>query len=125
MARSRTPPAKAQVIGAALKNGGRYRDRIAPSGRPALGEPYAYMTEAERTAWQMFVDELPWLNGSHRAMMQLACRLRARLHTDPDVGVNAMQVYSAILSKLGATPADQSRVNMPDESDDEHDRFFH
>lgn len=126
MARPRLPAAKAAVSGAALKDAGRFKDRKAPKGTRALGQPYKFMTEAEQAAWFEFANELPWLNSSHRALLQLACRLRARLNTDPDMGVNAMQAYSAVLSKLAATPVDETKVSHGDEAEaDPADQFFH
>lgn len=117
MARPRLPAAKAEVTGAAIKDAGRFKDRKPPKRTRALGEPYKAMSDAEQIAWHEFADELPWLNSSHRALLQLACRLRARLNNDPDMGVNAMQAYSAILSKLAATPVDETKVNHGDEAD--------
>lgn len=124
MARPRLPATKAEVIGAALKDAGRFKDRKAPKSRP-LGQPYKQMSDAEQSAWFEFADELPWLNSGHRALLHLACRLRARLNNDPDMGVNAMQAYSAILSKLAATPVDETKVSYGGEEDeDPADKFF-
>lgn len=126
MPRPRLPAAKAEVGGAALKDAGRFKDRKAPRGTRKLGDPYKSMPEDEQAAWHEFAAELPWLNSSHRALLQLACRLRARLNNDPDMGVNAMQAYSAVLSKLAATPVDETKVSAPDgEDEDPTDRFFH
>lgn len=126
MPRPRLPAAKAEVGGAALKDAGRFKDRKAPKGTRKLGEPYKMMSDAEQNAWHEFAVELPWLNSSHRALLQLACRLRARLNTDPDMGVNAMQAYSAVLSKLAATPVDETKVSGRDDEDqDPTDAYFH
>ena len=126
MANPRLPAIKAEVTGAAAKNAGRYTDRKAPKGTRPLGQPYKAMPEAEQAAWFEFAEELPWLNSSHRALLQLACRLRARLNTDPDMGVNAMQAYSAVLSKLAATPVDETKVSHGGEEEtDPADAFFH
>lgn len=125
MPRPRLPAAKAEVSGAALIHAGRFADRKAPKRTRALGEPYKMMSDAEQAAWHEFADELPWLNSSHRALLHLACRLRARLNTDPDMGVNAMQAYSAILSKLAATPVDETKVSHGDDGDeDPSDKYF-
>lgn len=124
MPRPRLPAAKAAVSGAAIINAGRFEGRTGPKARK-LGDPYKAMGEAEQAAWHEFAGELPWLNFGHRALLQLACRLRARLNTDPDMGVNAMQAYSAILSKLAATPVDETKVDHGDEGEaDPTDRFF-
>lgn len=125
MARPRLPQAKAEVSGAALKNPGTFKDRKAPKGTRALGLPYARMTPGQVEAWQEFRDELPWLNSAHRALLQLACVLRDRLNNDPEMGVNALSAYSSILSKLAATPVDETKVGMPDgEDEDPADQFF-
>lgn len=125
MARPRLPAGKAEVSGAVINDAGRFKDRKAPKGTRALGEPYAAMTDHEQNAWHEFASELPWLNSSHRALLQVACRLRARLNTDPDMGVNALQAYSAVLSKLAATPVDATKVSMPDgDDDDPTDGYF-
>lgn len=125
MARPRLPQAKAEVSGAVLKNPGTFKDRKAPKGTRPLGEPYARMTPGQVEAWEEFRAELPWLNSSHRALLQLACVLRARLNEDPDMGVNALSAYSSILSKLAATPVDETKVGVPDgEDEDPADRFF-
>jgi hypothetical protein len=124
MARPRLPAAKAEVSGAAVMNAGRFKDRKAPKTRP-LGAPYKTMTVGQAAAWKEFASELPWLNGAHRALLQVACVLRARLNEDPDMGVNAITTYSAVLSKLAATPVDETKVSVPDgEEEDPADRFF-
>ena len=126
MANPRLPAAVADVTGAAARSPYRHKDRKAPKGTRPLGEPYKAMSEAEQAAWHEFASELPWLNSSHRALLQLACRLRARLNTDPDMGVNAMQAYSAVLSKLAATPVDETKVSKGDgEDEDPADQYFH
>lgn len=125
MSNPRQPAAKAEATGAAIKNPGRHAARKAPKGTRPLGNPYAKMTDPEQAAWLEFADELPWLNSSHRALLQLACRLRARLNDDPEMGVNAMQAYSAILSKLAATPVDETKVSYGDDGEeDPADAYF-
>lgn len=124
MAKPRLPAAKAEVSGAAIINAGRFKDRMAPKRTRPLGEPYATMTDPQRVAWEEFRDELPWLNNSHRAILRLACMMHVRME-EADVGVNQIQTYSAILSKLAATPVDETKVSSPDgEDEDPEDRFF-
>ena len=125
MANPRLPASKAAVSGAAIKNPQRHKGRKTPKGVRAVGEPYTAMTDDQKQAWRDFRDELPWLNGSHRALLQLACVLRARLNTDPEMGVNALSAYSSVLSKLAATPVDETKVGSTDEEDeDPEDKFF-
>ena len=126
MSNPRLPAAKAAVSGAALKNPGRHAGRRAPKGTRPLGEPYARMTDAQKIAWEEFRAELPWLNSSHRPLLRLACLWTAKLD-DPeaDLGVSATQALSSILSKLGATPVDETKVSAPDgEDEDPADRYF-
>lgn len=126
MAKPRLPAAKAQALGADVVNAGRFKDRKAPRGTRPLGKPFASMTPEQRAAWVEFAAELPWLNSSHRAILQVACVLRARMNENAEIGVNALQTYSAVLSKLAATPVDETKVSMADDEDeDPADRFFH
>ena len=47
------------------------------------------------------------------------------METDPDMGVSALQALGAALSKLGATPVDETKVNHGGDGDEEtDDRFF-
>lgn len=125
MPRPRLPQSKAEVSGATLKDPGRFKDRKTPKGTRPLGEPYKSMTDDQCEAWEAFRSELPWLNSSHRALLQLACVLRARLNTDPDMGVNALSAYSSVLSKLAATPVDETKVSSPDDEDeDPAEKYF-
>ncbi|WP_079729912.1 hypothetical protein [Novosphingobium mathurense] len=71
----------------------------------------------------MFKDELPWLVESDRPLVDLAAIQRAKLIEFQGLTINEVQVYSAILSKLAATPVDRSRA--PSFLDDEEpDEFF-
>jgi hypothetical protein len=125
MARPRLPKAKAEVSGAHLKDPGRFKGRAVPTRTRPVGEPYKSMTDSQKVAWAEFQKELPWLNSSHRALLQVACVLRARLNDDPDMGVNAIATYSAVLSKLAATPVDETKVSVPDgEEEDPAAKFF-
>jgi hypothetical protein len=126
MARARLPVDKAAVSGAAAKNPGRHAGRTKPKGTKALGAPYASMDAAQKRAWKEFAADMPWLNSSHRRILQLACFWAAKLD-DPkaEFGVSATQALSSILSKLGATPVDETKVgNGGGEENDPDDKFF-
>ena len=118
MARSRTPIAKAEASGAALKNPARFVNRKAPKSTRPVGKPYAGMTDAEIRYWDELVAELPWLHSAHRVLLRVACRLSAGLDGD-DFGVSKAQALSSILSKLGATPVDETKVAHGGEGEDE------
>lgn len=124
MPRQRTPKAKAEVSGAAAKNAARFKDRKGPKGSRPLGEPYATMTAEQKAAWSEIQYEMPWLTSSDRIMVRLACSWVARMEED-DLGVAASSALASILSKLGATPVDVSKVNHGDsEEEDPDDEFF-
>jgi hypothetical protein len=125
MARPRTPKAKAEVSGSAMHDPGRFKDRLEPKRVRPIGEPYARMTDGQKVCWEEFRAELPWLNSGHRTILRMACILAARMDSDPEFGVQATQALSSILSKLGATPVDETKVNHADgEDEDPNDRFF-
>lgn len=124
MPRPRLPKAKAEVSGRDTINPGRFRDRKGPKRVRPVGEPYAAMTDAQKQAWAEYQRELPWLSSSHRPLLRLACIWTARMD-EAEFGVSATQALSAILSKLGATPVDETKVNHPDgDEEDPADRFF-
>lgn len=126
MARPRLPAAKAKASGAAVHNPARFAGRKAPKASRPIGEPYAAMTEAQKACWVEMVGDMPWLHSAHRVLLRLACYHAARLDTDPEFGVSATQALSSILSKLGATPVDETKVahGDGDESEDPAEAFF-
>jgi hypothetical protein len=83
------------------------------------------MTEAEQEQWHEFVADLPWLNSSHRVILRLACKLAADMGS-AEFGVSKIQALGSILSKLGATPVDETRVSSPDDDEGAADeKYFH
>lgn len=111
---------------------GRYIERsraLQRSQEPAnpnpIGAPYRGMTPAQMKVWKECAENMLWLNASHRLLLRQVSILAARMETDPEVGVSAMHALSAMLSKLGATPTDESKVNHPDGDEDQDDKFFH
>ena len=125
MARPRLPQAKAEASGAALKNAGRFEGRKAPKRTRPIGDPYVRMTDAQKECWRELAGEMPWLHSAHRTLLRLACYHAARLDEGGDFGVSATQALSAILSKLGATPVDETKVVHGDDGDeDPADAYF-
>lgn len=125
MPRPRLPKAKAEVSGAASKNPGRFKDRKAPRRTKPLGEPYAGMTEVQCRYWRELAADMPWLHSTHRVLLRVACQFAARLETGDGIGENSAKVLSALLSKLGATPVDESKVMHGDgEGDDDPSEAF-
>ena len=124
MARPRLPQAKAEASGAVLKNAGRFKGRQTPKITRPLGKPYAGMSEGELRYWREFEEELPWLRSGHRVLLRMACQFSARMD-EGELGVSAAQALSAILSKLGATPVDETKVaHGGGEEEDPGEEFF-
>jgi hypothetical protein len=118
MPRPRKPAAKALVEGRHIINAGRYK-RNSPTA-DAIGDPPKWLNETQAEAWRGFESELPWLNRSHRALLEIASILRARLQSGADVGTKALSLLRLCLSSMGATPADASKVSWaPDEEPDD------
>lgn len=123
--RPRLPQAKAIASGAVMQNAGRFKDRKTPKRTRPLGAPYKSMTAQQRAAWKECVEEMPWLHSGHRQILRVACVLIARVANEPDVPVGALTALHVALSKLGATPTDETKVNHGDsEEDDPTDEFF-
>jgi hypothetical protein len=118
MARLRTPTAKARTEGRHIKNPQRYK-RNEPTAA-ALGSPPKWLNDAQAEAWQDFEAELPWLNRSHRCIVEIASMMRARLVAGGEVGTKALTLLRLCLSSMGATPVDVSKINWApaDEPDD-------
>ena len=122
MAAPRTPVAKARATGADIKNPSRHADRKDPKTKP-LGKPSRFLDGAGREAWEGYKLELPWLTEADRSLVEIASSVRGRLLAGEDVGVTALSMLQSILSKMGGTPADRSKVATPDE-DEPEDEFF-
>lgn len=124
MPRPRLPATKAKTSGAALKNAGRFKGRKTAKNARGIGTPYAAMTPAQKVVWRECKEEMPWLTSAHRLLLRQVCILSARMN-DPDVGVSSLQALGSLLSKLGATPVDETKVNHGgQEEEDPADQYF-
>jgi hypothetical protein len=103
-------------------NAGRYK-RNEPTAA-VIGDPPSWMAEIQGEAWRDFAAELPWLNRSHRCLLEVACILRARLQSGGDVGTKALSLLRLCLSSLGATPSDASKVSWSPRDQDDFDDIF-
>ena len=125
MARPRLPAKKAEVSGAAIVNAGRFKDRKDPKKTRPIGRPSKGMTPEQVAVWEESEANMPWLHSGHRLLLRQVCILAARMETDPEMGVSALQALGAALSKLGATPTDETKVNHGEDGDeDPADEFF-
>jgi hypothetical protein len=124
MAHPRTPLAKAKVTGATINHPKVHNSRKEPKQTSPLGEPTGFLDEVEQLCWACFQREIPWLTETDRPLIEVACRLRARVWGGT-IDARVLGALSSVLSKLGATPADRSKVFVPkDEDGDPEDKFF-
>jgi hypothetical protein len=127
MARPRTPVAKAKATAADVKNPGRHKGRAAPKGVAPLGAAPIWLGHYGMKAFQAFKRELPWLKESHRVLVELAAGYRGvMMNPDPEVrlGLQSAQELRRCLAQLGATPADESKVSLPDGGEEDPDDAF-
>jgi phage terminase small subunit len=122
MAARRLPAGKAKATGAALRNPGRHKDRKEPASAPLGGAP-AHLDLHAKRAWDRFRSELPWLTAADKALLEIASMVRGEMLAGEIPGVTKLSMYQSVLSKLGATPTDRSKVNVPDD-EAEPDEFF-
>ena len=124
MPRPRTPREKARITGADRNHPSRFARRFAPNLVP-LGEASNWMNDGQRAAWKLIQREIPWLMESDRALVEIAASIRAWLMTGEEVSASALNQLRMCMAQMGATPADRSKVALPDEPDeDPTDRFF-
>lgn len=118
----RLPVMKAGITGAATKNPGRFANRANPKVKP-VGDPPPHLSVSARRAWRMFVRRLPWLTAADEAMLGLAAMVQGALMDGEPIGVAKLNMFQTVLSKLGASPTDRTKVTMPEEEEEE-DEFF-
>jgi hypothetical protein len=83
------------------------------------------MNNGQRAAWERFRREVPWLMESDRVLVEIASYLRARTMVGEEVSVGALNQLRMCMAQMGATPADKSKVAVPEgPSEDRADRFF-
>ncbi len=124
MPQPRTPLAKAKVTGADIKHPERFSKRREPKSKP-LGDPSPHLDETQTKCWEAFKQECPWLLEADRTLMETASNLRARLWNEPGIGVNAIAQLRMCLGAMGGTPADRSKVTVPDgEEEDPSEKYF-
>lgn len=121
MARPRTPKAKAALEARDKINAGRFKNRKEPTSPDELGNPPEWMGGEQRSVWKVFQREIPWLNGSHRGLVEIATIIRARLTAGEEVGIQALNLLRQCLGSMGATPSDSSKVSLPDDDEENDD----
>jgi hypothetical protein len=112
----RTPMAKAIATGRVLHDPKRFSGRNEPLANGPLGVPPDWLKQPAAEAWEAFDDELPWLNRSHRCIVAIASIARAELATG-SADIKMLNLLRQCLGQLGASPADASKITLPDDDD--------
>lgn len=114
--RPRLPQEVAKVTGAVAKNAGRFTDRATPKVKSLGPAPKSY-DDAQREIWDEFNSDFPWLGRSDRHLVKIAVELQTMI----DTGQAPVAVYAQmrlVLSSMGGTPVDRTKVSAPDEEDE-------
>jgi hypothetical protein len=124
MARPRLPAEVATVIGADKRSPGRFKVRSAPVSKSLGPAPKGFLPEQIRI-WDEFNADFPWLGRSDRRLVGLAVRLQHTIDTDPDCPVAVFAQMRMLLSAMGGTPVDRSKVSaLEDDKKDPADEFL-
>jgi hypothetical protein len=107
----------ASVTGADKRSPGRFAGRSKPKVLSLGPAPKKY-DDAQKEMWDEFNGDFPWLGRSDRRLVGLAVELQAAI----DGGAASVAVYAQmrlLLSSMGGTPVDRSKVAAPDEKDED------
>ncbi len=125
MAKPRTPLAKARTEARDKKDPQRFKARSEPAGVEPLGPPPSWIKDTADnkalSAWKALVKRIPWLNSSHEPLLAIASNTYGRLIAGQEVGVQALNLLRQCLGSMGATPADASKVAIPDDGEEKDD----
>lgn len=123
MARPRLPDQVAKVTGADKRSPGRFADRASPKVK-SLGPAPKRFDDEQREIWDEFNADFPWLGRSDRALVGIAVELQSAINA----GEAPVAVYAQlrlVLSAMGGTPVDRSKVAAPEEDEtDPADEFL-
>ena len=127
MPRPRLPTARLEQTGAFVRNPQRRRER-AKEPRPTepLGDPPSCLDAAQRRAWRELAGLAPWLVDADRIALELTVRLLMHLRANGGLPAPHHAQLVNLLTRLGFTPADRSRINAPppEEPVDPAEAFF-
>ena len=118
MARPRKPTAVLELTGAFQKNPQRRRaNEPKPTG--SLGEPPVDFDEVLRALWQDLARMVPAgvLTNADRWLVELTCRTMRQVRKGTALAAERNLLLSC-LSRMGLTPADRSKIAVPQEKQD-------
>jgi hypothetical protein len=124
MARPRLPAEVATVTGADKRSPGRFEGRSAPVVKSLGPAPKRFLPE-QIVIWEAFNEDFPWLGRSDRRVVELAVRLQHMIETLEECPVAVFAQMRMVLSSMGGTPVDRSKVSAPeDDKKDPADEFL-
>lgn len=90
------------------------RRRTEPVVAAPFGSPPAHLTKEHKAAWREIAKAAPAgvLTGADRVAVELAARMLVRIRTTDFTAAEANGLR-ALLGQLGMTPADRSKVSVP------------
>jgi hypothetical protein len=96
-----------------------------PEVTQGLGKAPSVLDEAERARWRDIAKTAPWLNVSHRPMVEQTCQLWM-MQRRGTASPGHMKLFASNMRVLGMTPTDSSKVKMPPAAkpDAKRKRFF-
>jgi hypothetical protein len=122
--RPRLPEGVAKTTGADVRSPGRFKGRASPKVK-SLGPAPKRFTLEQVEIWNEFNEDMPWLGRSDRRVVGLAVMLQSVIDKDPECPVAVFAQMRMLLSAMGGTPVDRSKVAVPDdESEDPADAFL-
>ena len=123
--RPRLAAGVASVTGADKRSPGRFVGRAAPKVMSLGPAPKAYGKD-KIELWNEFNSDFPWLGRSDRGIVKMAVLLQSQIDAmgmdTPPAMIAQMRL---LLSSMGGTPVDRSKVGKVDgEPDDPTDEFL-
>jgi len=123
MSRPRLPNEVASITGAVAKNAGRFKNRAKPKVL-SLGPAPKSFTPEQVAIWDMFNADFPWLGRADRSLVKMAVMLDEMIDSG-QAPIAVFAQYRMLLSSMGGTPVDRSKVATPDDdSGDPADEFL-
>jgi hypothetical protein len=82
----------------------------------SLGTAPKHYDEMQVEIWDEFNADFPWLGRSDRALVRLAVDLQMMINSG-EAPVSVYAQMRLLLSSMGGTPVDRSKVAAPDDDD--------
>jgi hypothetical protein len=116
MARPRKPTAVLELLGAFKRNPSRKKERQnEPIVTTPLPEPPDYLTTDTVTAWLEMKSRGYWLTSADRFLVEIAATLMARYRIN-ELKSGDVSLLIGLLGKIGFSPSERGRMNLPTNS---------